>query len=173
MKMLEDMANDAFDAARVDDYTSMRAALADILGTSARMIDQATQLWTERLVVVLAGPTDDSNIAFRVDMIPDASGDGVTFTPDQLKRELTWVAGMFLAYANRDNDSWREGWSLVPAGKLFTYVERLLTTMAKTTIAYEEALAGQAPASPCCPVHDWIIADPVTTGQRLAKAHLN
>jgi hypothetical protein len=172
--MLEDMAYDAFEAARTDDYAGMRAALADILATSTRMIDHAARLWTDRLIVVVGAPGDnDGELAFRVDMIPDASGDGVTFSPDQMRGELMWVARMFLAYANQDVDSWRETWSLVPAGQLFTYVERLLTTMAKTTLAYEEAHAEAGPTEACCAVHGWIAANPVKTGQMLAKAHLN
>jgi hypothetical protein len=172
--MIEDLAHDAFTAARSSDVAGMRAVLADILAAPPSMVATAVGLWMDRLLFAIGGGDDtDGQLNLKVTMTADDGGSDETWVPINLQAELAWVGQMFIAYAHQDIDTCRRLWSTVPAGHQFIYTERLLTTMATTTLAYEEVHAATPAGERCCAIHAWMFNDPAATGGLFAKAHLN
>lgn len=174
MRMIEDMAHDAFTAARKGDRAAMRATLTDIVAVGDRFTERATRAWMERLLVIIGDPFGPGGqITLKIEMTPDNAGTDETFTLDQVRAELAWVGQMFMSYAMQDEEQLAKLWTAIPAGQMVDYAERLLLTMAKTTLAYEEAAHARAATPPNSVIRAWITSDLQTTGDRLAHAHRN
>ena len=170
MRMIEDVAHEAFLACRAGDEERMRAAVGDIVAGPAARIDNAFQLWMDRVMIVAVAMVDSGSVNFSVEMVSDNSGTGQAEQLNTLIDELAWIGRMFAAYANRDLEAWLALRMMVPPGQEMGYVTRMLTTMTKTAVSYEEN-----PPEPvtCCEIHEWIWQDPAATCARVAKAHLN
>lgn len=168
MRMIEDLAHEAFRAARAGDAAGAGRAVDTIARCSENVVDTAVRLWIDR-VLVLLGDRHAAGVRITVNMVADESGDGVPTPLDRLRTELAWVGNLFAAHAGGDVAAWHQLRASVPAGKLPGHLYLMLTTMARTSLAYEE---DHEPAR-CCGIHAWITADPAATGELVAHAHLN
>jgi len=183
MMMIQDVAHAAYEAVQDNDRDAMDAAVSEILSREPYDIDTAMRAWVDR-TVVLMGHGAGGNVRLKLGMISDHSGTGV---PDPLQKvkppDVAWAGKMFLAHVRRDAAKWTRLLSDVPVGALRLYVERMLTTMAVTALAYEEGIGDEDddeegdqddPEIDCDdPIHVWVSADRRATGRRIAKAHLN
>jgi hypothetical protein len=175
VKQIEDLAKDAFEAALAGDTERMQLELAEIVTGTPVTLDTAVQLWIDRLIITIGGSHTPATTELKlsVEMTPDDSSTGQAFPLSQMRSEIAWVGQMFIAHAQRDVQMWRQLWAEVPHYQVAAYTQRLLTTMAKSTAAYQEQWLTQPPAEVCCAIHAWLIDDPATTGARLAVAHRN
>jgi hypothetical protein len=167
MKMIQDLAYDAFQSYRDGDRDGMRTAIDEIMSVDQLdAVDVAVRLWLDRAIVVIGAERfDNGTINLKVDMVADNSGDGTAVPPAMVGvQDISWAGNLFAAYVHGDIPAWRRLWDSIPAGRRYAYVERVLTTMATTALAYEEINQEE----PCCKIHD-----PATVGDRIAKAHLN
>lgn len=171
MKMIQDLAREAFHAARVGDLAGMRAALESI-GPEGQPADTAVRAWMDQLLIWVGEPAGDDTVNLKVEMVADDSGTGTPAPPADLYGEVTWVGQLFVTYAGGATHPWFNLRDAIPAGREAAYLERTLTIMAKTTLAYEEDAAGQQ-YELCHPICGWVYGDPAATGDRLAKSHLN
>jgi len=166
--MIEDLAHDAFQAARDGNQGAVYAALNELVWSDVAL-NTAAQTWMDRLLVV-AGAQLDSEVRLRVEMLPDNSSTGLP--PAVLPETVIWVGKVFVAYAAGGMGDWRRLWDEVPPARRYAHAARLVDVMAKTCLAYEEDLTANPPER-CCAIHAWTLGDPARTGALLAKAHLN
>lgn len=167
--MIEDLASAAFDAARDHEQDTVSGLVDQLLLHGTGAVDSAMTWWMDRALVVMY-PHPDLGVELRVELESEHSDGGEPTPADQLPADVAWTGEMFLAYCTRSADAWRALWQQVPDAATGVYVRRMLTTMAKTALAYEE----EAPESvTCCQFHRRVIPDLAVTAARMAKAHLN
>lgn len=163
-RMVEDLANAAFNAAcsrEDDDIIATLNAIFDI-GPNAPVV--AMQRWMSRTAMVVE-PTIDEH-GFRLAVVADDDDPDDPDTETAQPADVVWTAQMFAAFCTQNTDRFRFLWQRLPPHQEFRYVHRVLTTMALTTIAYVEELVDN---EQCCPTH----RDPLTAAARLSMSHLN
>jgi hypothetical protein len=169
VNMIQDLAGDAYSAARDRDAGTVELTVNRIISRGQADLDFAMRLWMDRTIIAMSGGgMRNKRIRLKVGLESEHATDATGPAP-QLPQDVTWTGEFFLAYANQDRDLWRELWEAVPPDDTFTYVKRLLTTMTLTALSYQDD-----PDPPGgCWLHRMISADPVAAGDRAAKAHLN
>ncbi len=180
--MVEDLAHTAYEAAQGGELDAMHDAVTEILIRGPFGIDTAVQAWMDRTIVMI-GHVLDGRVRLKIAMISDHSGTGLPELLQQVRRpDVAWAGQLFLAHAERDRATWAALWAAVPAGQIRLYVERVLTTMAVTALAYEEGRDSDDDKEGHTAAHDLVCNDPIhrmvaadrrAAGRRLAKAHLN
>lgn len=161
--MVEDLANEAFDAACGGEDGDINKTLNAIFESGPLGPLIAMQRWMSRTALVIEPSLDEQHVKLAVvadDADPDDDTQGSH--PD----DVIWAAELFQAFCNQDATRFRAMWRRLPPHQEFKYVHRVLTTMAVTTIAYIEEMVDD---QKCCTTH----RDPLIAASRLSMSHRN